>query len=367
MTPAERYRAIMEMKPADRLPRYEFGFMEGTLDLWKKQGMNGCDKNEFFTFDADIGRVDIRHLGWCEPAFFPMYEDILLRTEGDYDIVRDTSGRTVRFFKGRRNNFMPSYLKHAVSNREDWENEVRPRLSPDIPERLEAYDRDVEQVTEAVKLKGSWLQQRIIGAYMYLRALMGPEDIMYAFYDTPDLVNEMLAAWVELADRLTARLQTKIQLDEVFFGEDICYKNGLLISPDTWREFLKPRYLDLIGRVQARQSKQMMIQIDTDGRVDQAIPLYTEIGMDIMSPFEAAAGNDLVQIAREYPNLRMIGGIDKMAIARGKEAIDSHLESIIPFMRERGGYIPTFDHGVPNEVSLNDYLYYRKRVVELGG
>ena len=35
-------------------------------------------------------------------------------------------------------------------------------------------------------------------------------------------------------------------------------------------------------------------------------------------------------------------------------------------MRARGGYIPTCDHGVPEEVPYEDYLYYRKRCVELG-
>jgi hypothetical protein len=43
------------------------------------------------------------------------------------------------------------------------------------------------------------------------------------------------------------------------------------------------------------------------------------------------------------------------------------VEYILPAMRARGGYIPTCDHGVPEEVSYENYLYYRKRCVELGG
>jgi hypothetical protein len=34
---------------------------------------------------------------------------------------------------------------------------------------------------------------------------------------------------------------------------------------------------------------------------------------------------------------------------------------------ERGGYIPTSDHGVPEEVAFDNYMHYRKRIVELGG
>jgi hypothetical protein len=89
--------------------------------------------------------------------------------------------------------------------------------------------------------------------------------------------------------------------------------------------------------------------------------------MDVMSPFEVAAGCDVVQIGRQYPDLAVFGGIDKRVLARGSKAIDAHLEYILPAMRARGGYIPTCDHGVPEEVLYQDYLYYRKRCVELGG
>ncbi len=89
--------------------------------------------------------------------------------------------------------------------------------------------------------------------------------------------------------------------------------------------------------------------------------------MDAMSPFEVASGCDVVEIGREYPNLVMIGGIDKRQLAKGKDAIDRMVERILPAMRQRGGYVPTCDHGVPAEVSLENYMHYRKRCLELGG
>ena len=89
--------------------------------------------------------------------------------------------------------------------------------------------------------------------------------------------------------------------------------------------------------------------------------------MDVMSPFEVAAGCDVVRTAREYPELVMFGGIDKRILALSKEDIDLEVERILPAMRERGGFIPTSDHGVPAEVPYENYLHYRKRCIELGG
>jgi len=184
--------------------------------------------------------------------------------------------------------------------------------------------------------------------------------------DNPALIHKMMQQWLELADAVTTRVQQHVEIDELFLAEDISYNHGLLISPDMIREFLFPYYSQLIANIRSRQkNKRLFIQIDTDGFLGDTIDLYLEIGMDVMSPFEIAAGNDVVQIAKKYPNLVMCGGIDKRVLADGKEAIDDYLGRVIPLMVKRGGYIPTCDHGVPDNVSYENYMYYRKRMMQL--
>ena len=48
----------------------------------------------------------------------------------------------------------------------------------------------------------------------------------------------------------------------------------------------------------------------------------------------------------------------------GHFATDELVDRIFPVMRARGGFIPTCDHGVPEEVKYEDYLYFRKRCRE---
>ena len=205
---------------------------------------------------------------------------------------------------------------------------------------------------------------------MYLRSLIGPGDLPYAFYDMPDVIHDCMKTWFELSDAVITKHQQHVTLDEFYMAEDICYNHGILMSPDMMREFLTPYYKQLINNVKSRQidkSRHLYVQIDTDGYANPSIPIYMEeIGMDVMSPFEVASGCDVVEIGKQYPNLAIFGGIDKRVMAKGKKAIDEFLEYVIPPMKARGGYIPTCDHGVPEEVSYEDYLYYRKRCVELG-
>ena len=77
-----------------------------------------------------------------------------------------------------------------------------------------------------------------------------------------------------------------------------------------------------------------------------------------------ASGVDVVQFGKEHPDILITGGIDKRIIAEGGDVIKRHLEYIMPAMRKRGGYIPTCDHGVPEEVSYENYLLFRKLLKE---
>ena len=94
------------------------------------------------------------------------------------------------------------------------------------------------------------------------------------------------------------------------------------------------------------------------------IDLYLEIGMDYMSPFEVAAGSDVVAIRRRYPGLLMRGGFDKRILSDGVEAIDREVDRIMPFMKAQGGFIPSCDHAVPEETPFENYLHYRRRMLE---
>ncbi len=364
---ARRLRAAYERIPGARFYRREFGFY--CLERWKAEGMPpGVPLEQLFGFDPP-GNHSLGQLGWCEAALVPAFEEEVLEDRGECEVVRDRAGRHVLYFKGRRNGFMPEYLEHPVKDWKSWEEDVLPRLDPRTPARYADLELRMAAARKAAA-QGMMIVQNLIGGYMYLRSLIGPENLLYFFYDRPDLIHACMQAWFDLADFVIARHQQYVTLEEVFLAEDICYNNGPLISPEMMRSFLFPYYHRLIDNIRSRQidrSRRLYIQIDTDGFVDPVIPLYREIGMNVMSPFEAAAGCDVVRTGRAYPDLVILGGMDKRVLAQTKRDIDAMVERILPVMRARGGYIPTCDHGVPEEVPYENYLHFRKRCLELGG
>lgn len=362
---AKKLRDTYKITPGAPLYQKEFGFY--SLNVWKERdGMpEDIPPAELFGFD-EPGNYSLGGLGWCASSFVPAFTEEVIEDRGPHEVVIDTAGRHVLYFKGRRQGFMPEYLEHPVKDMKTWEENCKWRLNPDSPER----DNEIKEslkIAEYEAATGKMLTQRVIGGYMYLRSLIGPEDLLYKFYDNPELIHECMRTWYELADSITARHQEAVTLDELFFGEDICYNNGPLISPEMIKEFLFPYYQQLITNIKSRQldkNRHLYFQLDTDGNAVPVIPLYEEVGMDVMSPFEAASGCDVVKIGKAFPELVIIGGIDKRILAKGREEIDKTIDRILPIMKERGGYIPTCDHGVPVEVNYQDYLYYRKRCIE---
>ena len=361
----QKTKDFYAMKKNAPIIQQDFGYY--SADRWIKEGhiKNHDDIYKLCDFDPP-GQFYWGGLGWCEAAFCPVFEEKILEDRGEHELVQDYAGRHVLYFKGRRHGFMPEYVNHPVIDWDTWQKDVKWRLAPNADGRFDYLPKMAEHMKEKTE-QGAMICQNVIGGYMYLRSLVGPEGILYMVYDEPKLVHDMMEAWFDLADAVIARHQEHCTLDELFLAEDICFNHGPLISPDMMREFLFPYYQQLIGNIKARQldkSRHLFLQIDSDGDCRPVIPVYQELGMDYMSPFEVASGCDVVALRKQYPELRMRGGFDKRILAQGKQAIDREVDRIMPFMKEHGGYIPTCDHGVPEEVAFDDYMHFRKRLKE---
>ena len=371
MAPGARMmRDAYAIVPGAPIYHREFWLMEDTLERWKAEGMpQDVDHDILFGFSPPAKR-SLGQLGWCEAAFSPSFETCVLEDRGDHELVRDFAGRHVLCFKNRRSGFMPEYVDHPVKDMRTWMEDIVWRMDPSAPARYADLDTRMAAMKKEAA-RGMMICQNLIGGYMYLRSLIGPGELLYMFYDHPEVIHACMEAWFKLADAVIAKHQQHVTIDEIFFAEDICYNHGSLISPDMMQEFLIPYYQQIVANLRRRQidqSRKLYVQVDTDGFCDPVIPIYRDaIGMGVMSPFEVASGSDVVRTGREYPDLVISGGFDKRILARTRADIDRMVDSIVPAMRARGGYIPTVDHGTPAEVPYENYVHFRKRMLELGG
>lgn len=361
---AKRLRAAYEITPDAPIYLTEFGdgYFFG-LERWKREGMPQDISFETLFCWNDRGKFTLGGKtgdNILVPGFAP---DVVSRTD-TYIITRDQMGRTIKSFQKCDHQYMPEFVGHAVNSPEDWYGSVKPRLNPETAERYADFPKRIEEA-KRWREQGKLISYEFDGGYMYLRDLFGPEDLLYAFYESPELVLDAMESWLAVHDAALAEFQKGISVDELFLKEDICYKTSSLISPAMMEEFLFPYYRRLIQSAQSRQAVPFVLAMDSDGHIDSVIPYYHALGFRIFSPFEVAADCDVVELGQKYPDIVISGGMDKRILATTPEEIDSMLQRILPAMKKRGGYIPTCDHGVPEGVPYENYLYFRKRIAEL--
>jgi len=364
MTVVQREIATLNIEPADRFIRRDWGLFPETRAAWLSQGWDG-DAGVLKYDESPFAPVLVNLVGIDAPLY-PEFDEKVIKEKNGFTFMQTKSGAIEKFLrdKPRYYEIMPEYIKHPVQSNDEWFNDVKPRLNPDTPGRWSFFNANKNEILRAVESGEKLYYASGIGAYMYLRALLGPEGVMYAFYDDPDLIRDMMDTWLHLSKTALLRVQSHVPYFKYLIGEDICYKNGPLISPEMMEEFIFPYYRDLLTSLQLNQRERIHFEMDTDGNCDKIIPLYKAVGFDIFTPFEVAAGNDIIQIGSKHTDIVMFGGVDKRVLADSKTAIKSYVDEIMPVMNKRGGYVPTCDHAIPSNVTFDNYLYYRELMMK---
>ncbi len=140
-------------------------------------------------------------------------------------------------------------------------------------------------------------------------ALRGLERLLMDFVEYPDLADEILDIPYRYHLAAAQRL-ARMGVDMIWLGDDVGHQTALLMSPQHWRRFLKPRLAELIATLRA-VSPQLKVAYHTDGRVHAIIPDLIEIGVDVLNPVQPTA-MDPVELKREYGrDLCFWGSIDE--------------------------------------------------------
>jgi uroporphyrinogen decarboxylase len=128
-----------------------------------------------------------------------------------------------------------------------------------------------------------------------------------------------------------------------------------LISPEIFDELMVLRYKRITETLKKYGTDVNIL--DCDGCIYELVPGWLEGGINCMFPIEAAH-TDPLKLREEYgEQVLLFGGVNKVQLAKGRDAIDREMERLRPLV-EKGGYIPCVDHRVPPDVSFENYCYY---------
>jgi len=305
----------------------------------------------------------------------------VLAEDSETITVRDPRGIVRRDL--RDGSSMPDFLDYPVHNRPEWEQYKEERLQPDAPGRFLKPGcqwnlwNDVpwqagtaEEVGRAVKKAAGEAKIAVqIGGFPWgvfgtARDILGAEELLVSFYTQPDLVHDIMDTFTDLWLQLYEEVAPYVQIDMIHIWEDMSGRQGSLISPAMIEEFMMPNYRKI--RAFARAHRIPLISVDSDGRVDNLLPVMTRNGVNFFFPFEVQAGCDVEAVRRQYPELAILGGLNKYALVLGRAAIDAEIARAARMLKH-GRYAPSLDHLVPPDVPWDAYVYYIARLKDILG
>jgi uroporphyrinogen decarboxylase len=238
-----------------------------------------------------------------------------------------------------------------------------PTQGPQPYDRI--YPKSWEERVAEWKARESILTVEGPSMFGQIKEEMGFEAYCMAICDRRDMIEDVMETRTRLAETVLDRIYDQTQFDVLHFWEDIAYNSGPLLGPDVIRDLGAARYKRLVDAFRSRGGK--VVTLDSDGNIWSLIPVWLEAGVNCLWPMEVNAGMDVAEVRRQYgKDLAMMGGINKYALMKDKDAIDRELDRVAPVV-QGGGYIPMLDHGVPPGIPFENYCYYMERKRELLG
>jgi uroporphyrinogen decarboxylase len=321
MTTRERFLTVISLGTPDRIPYFEEGLRKDVLKTWQKQGLSS--KNELVSmFSTD-------HFEEIAPELDPIPEfNNWPSTIDELNLLKDRLDPTERKRFGR-----------------GWNRRLR-----------DSYKNN--DVMFYRVHRGLFLS---LGVYHWSRFY----DVIETLLENPDYVHRVLAIQAEFAATILDDTLKHATVDAVIFSEPIGGNEGPLVSPMMYEQFVLKSFNPIFSVLQSHNIKNLIVR--TYANVKVLIPSFLKYGINCLWACETNVETmDYLELRREFgKELRLIGGIDLDALRQSKEAIRREIEDKVPLLLADGGYIPIADGRIREDVTFENYVYYRQLLEEV--
>jgi len=226
---------------------------------------------------------------------------------------------------------------------------------------------DLEERIRAVHDRGLAAVSHFTMIFEFAWYLRGMENLMLDFFDHPALADALLDRVAD-SQCFIARRSADAGVDLVRTGDDIGTQRGMMMSPEMWRRWLKPRLARLVDAAKSANPDAKVLY-DSDGNLDPVIPELIEVGVDVLCPMQPEC-NDLARLKREYGrHLAFWGSIGVQSnLPFGTPAdVRDEVRERMDTIGRGGGLVIAPSHVIPPETPWENVVAFFDAVEELGG
>ncbi|GIV14691.1 MAG: hypothetical protein KatS3mg022_0126 [Armatimonadota bacterium] len=280
MTPRERVLRAVRREVPDKVPK-EMGFTPAAYDRFVKE-TGHTDPAEYFS-------MEIRYVGFRPPRELPDFSKYLQKLPPGSRISSEygTAHIPGTFYHFTRYVFP---LEHATTIRE-LEEYPWPDFTP--PYRHEHLEAEVQ----AWHSKGYFVTGFAGHIFETAWQIIGFERIFRDFIENPEFVEWVLEK-ITQDNCFKARRLAEAGVDMVQFGDDVGMQDRLMMRPEVWRRFLKPRLAREIAAARAVRPN-IPIWYHSDGNIADIIEDLIEVGVTVLNPVQPECLN-MDWVKREF-------------------------------------------------------------------
>lgn len=244
-------------------------------------------------------------------------------------------------------------------------------------EKLKSYrvpdptkdEKVLNNVRNAVKKYGKekWIigscQCTLFEAAWYLRGL---DAFMMDMALDEDYTNELFDKLMEYPIKMGMQF-IDAGVDMIWLGDDIATQRNMMISPNMWREYLKPRYAKMFADFK-KKNPEIKLCYHSCGNLQAVVPELIEIGLDVLNPIQPMA-MEPIEFKKKFGNdLTMYGGMDVQKILPfgTPEEVKNEVKRLIEGCGKGGGYILSPAHHLQSDTSLENIRAFYDAAKEFG-
>lgn len=196
--------------------------------------------------------------------------------------------------------------------------------------------------------------------------LHGLEDTIIDMSVRPDYTNALFDKVMEFPLRAGLRLIDE-NVDMLWLGDDVGMQQCMMMSPEMWRAYLKPRMKKLISAFKEKRPD-ILVAYHSCGYIVPVIEDLIEIGLDILNPIQPLAMDPAAVKDAYGDRLCYWGAICvQETLPHGSEAdIRGEVKLRMKTIGRDGGYMMSPAHTIQADTSLENVLAFYRAAKELG-
>lgn len=218
--------------------------------------------------------------------------------------------------------------------------------------------------TRGLRDRALWLHERTeYGIVLHLQDicvhysqwLRGYEDWYTDFHLNPGVLTAIMDAVLErrMAVAESAIAAVGDIVDVISCSDDVADQRGPMVSPDSYRKFIKPRHRRFFDMVHSRSDAKVLFH--SDGSLPKLLPDFIEIGIDFINPVQVSAAgmDDTARLKREFgQDIGFWGAIDNVRVLPygTPDDVRAEVQRRIRDLGPGGGYVLGAVHNIQPDV-----------------